>query len=304
MQGTEFETDEMLKLLTEALRRGPGSPEWHDAVERLRSSGAKEADDFRLLMTVRERLESGQSYREVRAGPAFTRELMQRIDDEPAKASGKQRTILIVSLVCIALLVGSVAILVTMMSNGQPRDQATEQLAQQLFVTPVQSWAFESDLPANLPIEGDLKLEARSGLYPVRNAKPGSAVLRPSEPINLAGGVCVEAQVAFRPDSNLMITPAIASGPHEPPVAVTLVSDGFRVQVAEKTELIKRSLPAGTYTLRMKLNDRVAVIEVDGQTIWAGAHRSGPSAWLTTQLELRDKRDDGTRLLSLRILKP
>jgi hypothetical protein len=168
MQGTEFETDQMLKLLTEALRRGPGSPEWHDAVERLRTSGAKEADDFRLLMTVRERLEAGQSYREVRAGPGFTRELMQRIDEEPDRASGKQRTILIVSLVCIGLLIGSVAILVTMMSNGQPRDVATDQLSQQLFVTPVKTWNFDGELPADLAVTGDLKLDAKNGLHAAR----------------------------------------------------------------------------------------------------------------------------------------
>lgn len=304
MQGTEFETDEMLKLLTEALRRGPGSPEWHDAVERLRSSGAKEADDFRLLMTVRERLESGQSYREVRAGPAFTRELMQRIDEEPAKASGKQRTILIVSVVCILLLVGSVAILVTMMSNGQPRDDAMGQLAQKLFISPVKTWNFDGNLPADIPADGDLKLDATNGLHPARSSKPGTTTLRPPEAIGLADGACVEAQVGFRPDSMTTITLALAASAHEPPLALTLVPEGFRVQIGDKTQLIQRSLPAETYTLRMKLNDSVAIIEVNGQTIWSGPHPAGANAVLAVRFDLTGKPNDSSRLQSLRILKP
>jgi hypothetical protein len=304
MQGTEFETDEMLKLLTEALRRGPGSPEWHDAVERLRTSGAKEADDYRLLLTVRERLEAGQSYREVRAGPEFTRELMQRIDEEPEKASGKQRTILIVSLVCVALLIGSIAILVTMMSNGQPRDNATEQLSQQLFVTPVKSWTFNDELPDDLTVDGELKLDPRNGLSPARNTKPASASLRATDAIDLTGGACVEAQVEFRTDSTTTLTLALAPAPHEPPIALKLLPRGFELQIGDKTHRIERSLAAGTYTLRMKLNETVAIVEIDGQPIWSGPHPVGATAILSVQFEMTGKPNDSSRLQSLRILKP
>ena len=80
MDTAAFDTDPMLRLLSDALRRGPGSPEWHRAVIDLRDLAPREADEYRLLIAARERLESGRAYREVRAGPAFTRDLFGRLD--------------------------------------------------------------------------------------------------------------------------------------------------------------------------------------------------------------------------------
>ncbi|HWP40803.1 MAG TPA: hypothetical protein VNL70_07745, partial [Tepidisphaeraceae bacterium] len=92
MAELDFQSDAFLVLLTDALRAGPGSPQWHEAVQQLRQAGAGSADEYRLLVLARQRLESGREYRSVRAGPQFTRRLMAEIDLEAARLSAAPST--------------------------------------------------------------------------------------------------------------------------------------------------------------------------------------------------------------------
>src|SRR5947208_662936 len=82
MPPANMETDPFFTLLTDALRAGPGSPQWHDAVAALRQQGKDGSDEHRLLLEARENLESGREYRAVRAGPGFTRKLLGEIENE------------------------------------------------------------------------------------------------------------------------------------------------------------------------------------------------------------------------------
>jgi hypothetical protein len=117
----DFESDRFLELLTDALRAGPGSPAWHDALGKLKErgmagdiesleshspngkspgdehstngapsgngvaispSGNSPGDEYRLLLQAREHLESGKEYRSIQAGPEFTRKVMEAVDRE------------------------------------------------------------------------------------------------------------------------------------------------------------------------------------------------------------------------------
>src|SRR5688500_14006835 len=83
----DFESSQ-LQLLTDALRAGPGTPEWRAAMETVAPVGAGGgggADEYKLLYAARERLASGRQYREVRAGPGFTRRVFDAIEDEEAE---------------------------------------------------------------------------------------------------------------------------------------------------------------------------------------------------------------------------
>jgi hypothetical protein len=82
---SQFEADQFLKLLTDALRAGPGSPQWHEAVAQLRVTTASEAEEYRLLLEAREHLESGRDYRSISAGPGFTRKVMEAIEEEASR---------------------------------------------------------------------------------------------------------------------------------------------------------------------------------------------------------------------------
>src|SRR5215204_5175060 len=108
-----IESDPFLTLLTHALRAGPGSPEWHQAVGKLRGEGADGSDEYKLLAAAREHLESGRDFRAVRAGPGFTSRLLTRIDGESATRSGvpTANVIMIVSALAIVAALGAVALL-------------------------------------------------------------------------------------------------------------------------------------------------------------------------------------------------
>src|SRR5690349_18877888 len=89
MASATEQSDEFMELLTDALRAGPGSPEWHRAVGEARKRGGESADEYALLWTAREHLASGKSYRDVRPGPGFTRKVMGAIEAEPTVAAKK-----------------------------------------------------------------------------------------------------------------------------------------------------------------------------------------------------------------------
>ncbi len=80
-------SDPFLQLLTDALRAGPGSPEWHQAVAKLKTGDQTNADEYQLLLSARQNLESGRGYREVKPGAEFTRKILTSIENEPAKKS-------------------------------------------------------------------------------------------------------------------------------------------------------------------------------------------------------------------------
>src|SRR5438034_11400942 len=82
MTELDFESDPKLELLTDALRAGPGTPQWRQALSAVEHTPG--ADEFKALYTARERLASGRTYREVRAGPGFARKVFEAIDEQEA----------------------------------------------------------------------------------------------------------------------------------------------------------------------------------------------------------------------------
>ena len=112
MATLDFESDPQLIALTDALRAGPGSPQWRDAVARLREQGGDQADEYLLLCTAREHLASGKSYREIHAGPGFSRKVMEAVEQEQsgerAKVAPTAGIVLLLSVLLIVAVVGSV----------------------------------------------------------------------------------------------------------------------------------------------------------------------------------------------------
>ncbi len=114
----EFESDQFLKLLTDALQSGPGTPQWHEAVGQLRASGAEQLDEYRMIIQARERLESGQEYRTVRAGPGFTRKVMEAIDTDGTGSTKSIPTATIIAVLAGVVILGIVIVLVVLMNRG------------------------------------------------------------------------------------------------------------------------------------------------------------------------------------------
>src|SRR3954451_15416902 len=121
-QSMDLESEQFMTLLTDALRAGPGSPEWHQAVGVLRASGgAAGADEYQMLVRAREDLESGRDYRSVKAGAGFTRKVMRAIEEEGAgKPKGLPSASLIAILATGVILAVVVVIAATMFKGAPP----------------------------------------------------------------------------------------------------------------------------------------------------------------------------------------
>lgn len=168
-----FEDDDaVLTLLTDALRAGPGSPEWSRALAatRERSLAGDEDNEYQLLMIARENLESGRHYREVRAGPEFSRRVLGAVDNEPVrwiKRPGSLTAIFMgVAVLAIAIMLTTLVVWLAM--GGSPEG---ENLAG-LYLNQVMAAAtFDGPLPhKDWRHIGPLKLDTAHGLKPLNVA--------------------------------------------------------------------------------------------------------------------------------------
>src|SRR4051794_41132435 len=147
-QSMDLEGEPFMTLLTDALRAGPGSPEWHQAVGVLRASGGSPgADEYQMLVRAREDLESGRDYRSVKAGPGFTRKVLAAIEEEgSAKPKGLPSANLIAIIASGVILAVVVVIAVTMFKSGPTpaNNGAAEQLRATLFANQVATFNAEN----------------------------------------------------------------------------------------------------------------------------------------------------------------
>ena len=189
-RAAEIESDPFFELLTDALRAGPGSPQWHQAVQRLRQNGgaAAGADEYRLLVEAREHLESGREYRAVRAGPGFTRRLFNEIDEHAAPGSGAPTATVITIISALAILAVVAVVATLMMRGGGPRpEQPQTDLAALYFPNDVASATFRDAIPAGWRTIGNLSLLTDEGLRP--------AVMPMEVGDYMGGGVVTESPV-------------------------------------------------------------------------------------------------------------
>lgn len=297
----DIESDPLFQLLTDALRAGPGSPEWRDAVAQLRARGAADApgsDDYQLLITAREHLSSGRDFRTVRAGAGFTRKLFSTIDQEPA---GAQRP----ALPMASLIAGASAVVILIvlalvawrLSRGpttgeQPTDVA--QLEATYFPNVVASATFiaadgEFQPPADWQKIGRLPLAASNGsLRPgpmpsgAAEASGGGLVTTTALPADQPfaveadvvppGGngdpVLLEVFISDSPD----FSPDRATSAHE--LVFLSESGSRRVVVDGQAQELSGNAAAGSgvRTVRVVVSRDQAVVKVGDTRLWAGPH--------------------------------
>lgn len=293
---TDVENDPFLLLLTDALRAGPGSPEWHEAVAKLKSGG-EQVDEYRLLIEAREALESGRDYRSVRAGPGFTRKLLSNLEADPSDAAKRPFPlagfIAGVSLLVIAVVVG---ICIHAFSSRGPANSAphgnVDELANTYLPTTILSTVFDSGIPAGWRKIGSLPVEIDKGLVAAKVAVPENGFI--------GGGVVVSDPIPADQTFSVSITLHVhATGPGLIPQVFVANSPDFssdratsaqelvwelegseqKVVVGGRVEKQAR-LPkqAQSLTVRIILNKDLAIVEsVDGEShrLWSGPHTLG-----------------------------
>ena len=182
-----IETDPFFELLTDALRAGPGSPQWHQAVQKLRTDGASinGGDEYRLLCDAREHLESGREYRSVRPGAGFTRRLFTELEAQGvSRGAPTAHVIAIGSALAILGVLALVTVLLIRGSGAKPEPPQTD-LGALYFPTDVAVATFRDDIPAGWRTIGNLSLLTDEGLRP--------AVMPMEVGDYVGGGVVTEA---------------------------------------------------------------------------------------------------------------
>jgi hypothetical protein len=287
----DFDSDPALKLLSDALRAGPESPQWREAVDRFGGDGPLNGDERALLYRVREDLASGRSYREVRAGPGFTRKVLAAVEEEREgrrKAVPAVNLVFILSALVIVGLIGAVAYWVSRGGSGDTTARPPQDLAQLSFVDTALNLTFESAPPAGWQPFGQLPLTFSRGVRPgvaaeadgyIGGALMWDTPIAPDQPVSievtlrqLAGGGGDVIPQVFVTDTPTFSDDR-ATTPHE---LVWLLRDGQAGVVLPSGRVpgegltVKPSLPR--LQVQITLNRTSAAIEAGGKKLWTGEH--------------------------------
>jgi hypothetical protein len=289
MTELDFESDAFLVLLTDALRAGPGSPSWHDALQKLRAGGIESGDEYRLLATAREHLESGREYRSVRAGPEFTRRLMSAIDEQAAQAARKPATATIIAIVSAAVMLGVLLLIGYLLwtggdasgpSGGSPLLPNT--IASIDFSRPsLTGWqsigALNVDISRNLLRVAPSTNPAATGTGLVWNSQ-----IAADEPFSVTAAARI-----LRADNDLILQVFVTDDPDfseengtTPHELVCLLKAGQAQAILPSGRVEAQVNLAGEYRgmvpMRVTLDRDQAVIEVAGRAVWSGLHGLDP----------------------------
>jgi hypothetical protein len=336
MATLDFESDQFLQLLTEALRAGPASPEWHQAVARLRTEHSAEIDEFKLLVAARQHLESGKEYRSVRAGPEFTRKIMTSLEaEEPAVARRHTQVpkATIIAILSAAVMIGVVALLVWFAIPGKNEPPiAIDALASTYFSEPALSASFDSPLDPQWRTFGALKLDVGNGLSPVPalddNAEPAGGGIYWNQPLDASQPVSIEAALKVNQVVDTMVAQIFVTD--DPQFSEPRGTSQHELAWSLQNGQATLALPSGniaaqsgklrdvptTLNVRLVMDATSTIVEMGGKQIWKGEHGLGQKPryiglrFLRAEAESKSK--DATRhasdkdalvFQSLRVLK-
>jgi hypothetical protein len=288
MTELDFESSQ-LQLITEALRAGPGSPAWRDALAAIEHS--PDADEFKVLYAARERLASGRKYREVRAGAGFTRKVFDAIEQEQAAGDAKAAALPSANLIAalsglvILAILGVVAFFVIPRSKAP---DARDDLAQTYFVSTQAQANFDSELGAEWVAFGPMGVEAHSGLHPVLKDLNASAfrgggvsyqrALPADQPMAVAASIKVP-----KPSENLIVQVFVtddkafagesATSPHELVCQVRGSEASVWLPGGSAATQGTKTKPGQSTDIRISVNRAQAAVDVNGQRLWTGPNQ-------------------------------
>jgi hypothetical protein len=308
----DFDSDQFLTLLTDALRAGPGSPAWHDAMQRLRTGGIKGGDEFALLLAARQHLESGKSFRQIQPGPGFTARVLAVVEQE-ASGLGKPRRTWTAAIVAILAAVAGAAALVLIARMTMPGSQAARQtladLQSQTFPREIWSIRFTGQMPAGWRKIGSLTAGFEGEMRPPADASDddyeGCGIVTWT-PLAADKAAAIEVTLRLAEPSDQVIAQVFVTdqpefsadrgiSPHEltwalqplPPTQRKGAGTGAIVRRQFSPQVV---LPDGTFaatdqdipkprdtiTIRLAFNQAFAVVQSDGKRLYAGPNQLAP----------------------------
>jgi len=322
MADLDLQSDPLLHLLTDALRAGPGTPAWHLALDRIGDTPAETSAQYRRLMEAREALESGRAYRSVRAGPGFTRKVMEGLDNAPPVVRVPTASLVALGGAAVVLLVlGWWAWALLAQGGATPND--TGQLTGVYFGRPVVTTDFSARrLPAGFRVIGKLPLDfsaASLKLAKTSDPSPAGAGIVVDVPLDADSTFAIEADVRTRGNPDDVVAQVFVSDTPDfsPDRATTAHELAWFVQSARPTV----ALPGGVlvpanfklpdsrdaYLVRFVVDPDSARIESAGKLVWSGKHGLSPTLPRYVGVRLIKKGDarvDSAIFKSIRVLKP
>lgn len=281
MAELDFESSQ-LQLVTDALRAGPGSPQWREALAAFEH--APGADEYKLLYAARERLASGREYREVRAGPGFTRQVFDAIErEESASPAALPSANLIAAISAIVIL--GIVLAVGWMVVPRGEKVVAEDLSQTYFVNTRSVTKFDGELGMEWSAFGSLAISADDGLKPIlksldKTVFRGGGVIyertfSPDQPFAIEASVKLPktsddlvVQVFIADDRNF--GEESATSPHELVFSLrggdgsVVLPDG---SVATSSGKVRTGAPID---VKISVNRTQGMVEVDGKRVWLG----------------------------------
>jgi hypothetical protein len=286
------ESDPFFQLLTDALRAGPGSPQWGEAMAKLRDGGVEGADEYSLILRAREDIGLGRDYRKVSAGPEFTRKVLGAVEREGKRSSGVP-TATIVAVIAGLVILGVIITVIVIMSRGgtdarDAQQQAIEHLDAVNFASNVSSAQFRGSVPEGWRAVGLLPLNTADGLRAgasEKGAKPTVGGVVTADPLPANQSFALDAELEL-PEENIggpvQVFVSDASdfsqnpaGAHE--VVLTIRDEHATLDVAGRSVSLPgtiRATPKGGSTLKVSIRvDRdVMIADVGGRRLYAGPH--------------------------------
>lgn len=290
MTDLDFESDQLLVLLTDALAAGPGSPAWHAAVTQLRDSGVDSADEMTLLLRAREHLESGKDFRTIRAGAGFTKQLMSSLDATPITAPTRQsnRLLVGVSVAIIAVALAAVIVLLIRSSNDATNDNTNSGV----LINNVASVDFEDGIPDDWEHIGGLSLTTTRNLLRPEDKGPADAtgaglgwkkVLPAAEPFTFSAA-CRLPKTDSDWVAQMFISDAAAfrTGTGVTAHEFVWLCQGHSVSVISPSGqvLTQQTLPTDSRNylpVRLTVNGSHIVVEQSNRQLWAGENELDPT---------------------------
>ena len=298
-QADQFQADPLLRLLTDALREGPGSPAWHGAIERLNKIDAAgdlavnpTTSQYRRLCQAREHLESGKEFRSIRPGPGFTARLWSALDSQGASKAWDTRGLL-TAFAAACVLLGCVAVIWQMIPRGSAIDRDTASLSTMLFTRPLASinpsdlsqpdWRAVGASPLSAA-EVIPQGVARTFCLPLEDHRtpPTGGGFALVKPLDAGTAFAIEARFQLnKVDADIVpelavsdvddFTAVTATSPHE----LLFALEGKQAKiVAPSGRLIAQTeLPGdgrGELTVRFRVNRQAVIIEMNGRNFFAG----------------------------------
>jgi len=323
----DIDSDPFLQLLADALRAGPTSPQWHEAVAKLREGGVEHKDEYELLINARANLEAGKEYRSVRAGPEFTRKVMENVDQPPPVRSGQRLSTvalvaLTVSLIAIIVLAGAAYHLL----GGSP---SNEDLTALYSSAPVWSTVFETDgvgeewkRIGQLPIDygKGMRLGGSSSAPATETGGPiGGGVVR-TQPIEANKPFMLEAVIRLQRGWGDLVpqifvsdkpdfTDDTATSSHE---LVWMITGGNGRVATPDTQFVGSSEHVSdgqTVTVRILVGRQSAKVQQGSKTLWEGGSQLAATPryvgvrFLRRTTDKPDIRRDGITVQSIRVIE-